>query len=89
MHSDHAKPLNIGTDVLVTVDELIDLVAEAAGKRIGKRYDPSKPQGVRGRNSDNARLRHVLEWEPAVSLSEGLGATYGWIEGELSKQGRL
>lgn len=88
MRSDYAEPLNLGTDVLVTVDELIDLVAEVAGKRIRKRYDLSKPQGVRGRNSDNAKLRDVLEWEPSVHLRDGLAATYRWIESELKKAGR-
>ncbi|HXF72510.1 MAG TPA: NAD-dependent epimerase/dehydratase family protein [Actinomycetota bacterium] len=87
--SDHAEPLNLGSDVLISVDELVDLVADIAGKRIRKRHDPTKPQGVRGRNSDNSRLREVLGWEPTTSLREGLEATYRWIEGELRKAGRI
>jgi nucleoside-diphosphate-sugar epimerase len=89
MRSDYPHPLNLGTDELVTVNELVDLVAEAAGKRITKRYDPSKPQGVRGRNSDNSRLREVLGWEPQISLSEGLVPTYRWIESELKSARRV
>ena len=56
------------------------MVAEIGGKRIVKRHDPSKPQGVRGRNSDNSRLREVLGWEPQIGLREGLVPTYHWIE---------
>ncbi len=88
MRSDHAEPINLGSDVLVTVDELVDLVAEIAGKRIVKRHDTTKPQGVRGRNSDNTRLRQVLGWEPRTSLREGLERTYRWIEAELARAGR-
>ena len=56
-----------------------------AGKKINKRHNLTGPQGVRGRNSDNTRLREVLKWEPQVSLEEGLSRTYRWIEGELQK----
>jgi nucleoside-diphosphate-sugar epimerase len=89
MQSDYREPLNLGTDRLVTIDELVDIVAKVAGKRIRKRHDLSKPQGVRGRNSDNSLLREVLGWEPSTPLEEGLRATYFWIEGELRKQGRI
>jgi GDP-D-mannose 3',5'-epimerase len=87
--SDHSQPLNLGTDRLVTIDELVGLVAEAAGKTIKLRHDTSKPQGVRGRNSDNSKLREVLGWEPQITLEEGLRRTYDWIEEELRKSGRL
>jgi GDP-D-mannose 3', 5'-epimerase len=89
MHSGHSKPLNLGTDELISIDGLVDLVADVAGKHIEKRHDTSKPQGVRGRNSDNSQLRSVLEWEPQTSLREGLTHTYRWIEEELRKAGRL
>lgn len=89
MRSDYPHPLNLGSEELVTVDQLVDTVAEIAGKRIRKRHDTSKPQGVRGRNSDNARLRQVLGWEPRVPLREGLTVTYRWIEAELRKAGRI
>jgi GDP-D-mannose 3',5'-epimerase len=86
--SGYAHPLNLGTDRLVTVDELVNLVADVAGKRVTKRYDLSKPQGVRGRNSDNSKLNEVLGWGPQVSLDDGLKRTYAWIEAELRKAGR-
>jgi GDP-D-mannose 3',5'-epimerase len=89
MKSDHHEPLNLGTDVLITVDGLVDLVSTIAGKRLQKKHDTSKPQGVRGRNSDNSRLRSVLGWEPSVPLQTGLEVTYRWIESELRGTGRL
>jgi GDP-D-mannose 3',5'-epimerase len=89
MRSTHHDPLNLGTDELVTINQLVDLVARIAGKEVQKRHDVSKPQGVRGRNSDNTRLRQVLGWEPHVPLREGLIPTYRWIESELIKAGRV
>lgn len=89
MRSDYPHPLNLGTDELVTVNQLVDMVALIAGKRVVKRHDPSKPQGVRGRNSDNSRLREVLGWEPRIPLREGLAPTYRWIESELKTAGRI
>jgi len=89
MQSDHHAPLNLGQDRMVTINELVDMVAKIAGKRITKRYDTSKPQGVRGRNSDNTRLREVLQWEPMISLESGLEMTYHWIYEQLVKTGRI
>lgn len=88
IQSDFREPLNLGTDVMVTIDELAELVASIAGKRVSLRHDTSKPQGVRGRNSDNTLLREVLGWEPAVSLSEGLRPTYAWIWHQLAATNR-
>ena len=79
MQSDYHEPLNLGSDRLVTVDELIDIIARIAGKTIKKKHDLSKPQGVRGRNSDNTLIRKVLGWEPSITLEEGLVHTYKWI----------
>jgi GDP-D-mannose 3',5'-epimerase len=87
MMSEWREPLNLGQDRLITVNELVDIVARAAGKEIHRRYDRSKPQGVRGRNSDNTRLRQVLGWEPGVSLEKGLERTYRWIESQLAERG--
>ena len=86
MNSDHREPINLGQDRMISINELVDIVANIAGKKIGKRYDLTKPQGVRGRNSDNTRLREVLQWEPSISLEDGLNVTYHWIAGELEKQ---
>jgi nucleoside-diphosphate-sugar epimerase len=88
MHGDCVEPLNLGTDHLVTIDELVDMVSHIAGKRLKKVHDTSKPQGVRGRNSDNSRLRQVLGWEPSASLEQGLEVTYRWILSELQKKGK-
>jgi nucleoside-diphosphate-sugar epimerase len=82
MRSDYAQPLNLGQDRLLTINQLADLVAEIAGVRIRKRH-VAGPQGVRGRNSDNTRLRQVLGWEPEISLEEGLARTYAWVEAQV------
>jgi GDP-D-mannose 3',5'-epimerase len=89
MRSDYREPLNLGTDRLVTINQLVDTVAQVAGKRIYKAYDLTKPQGVRGRNSDNTRLRQVFAWEPRITLEEGLARTYAWIQAELQRHGRI
>jgi GDP-D-mannose 3',5'-epimerase len=89
MASDYREPLNLGTDRLIAVNDLFDLVCRIAGKRLRRKNDISKPQGVRGRNSDNSRLRQVLGWEPSISLDDGLRSTYYWIEQELQHAGRI
>ncbi|HSS19384.1 MAG TPA: NAD-dependent epimerase/dehydratase family protein [Pyrinomonadaceae bacterium] len=86
MRSDYVEPLNLGQDRMLSINELVDIISGIAGKKIAKRYDLTKPQGVRGRNSDNTRLREVLKWEPAVSLEAGLAKTYEWIAGQLQKK---
>jgi GDP-D-mannose 3',5'-epimerase len=85
MASEYRDALNLGTDELVTIDQLVDLVSETAGKRFRKRHNLQGPQGVRGRNSDNSRLREVLRWEPSITLRRGLEQTYPWIEQEVRK----
>jgi len=89
MACDYDQPLNLGTEQLVTINGLVDLVAQIAEKRLVKRHDLSKPQGVRGRNSDNTRIRQVLGWEPSIPLDQGLEITYKWIESELRNAGRI
>jgi nucleoside-diphosphate-sugar epimerase len=84
MRSDYREPLNLGQDRMVTIDQLVDIVATIAGKRVRKRHDLTKPQGVRGRNSNNERLRAVLDWEPGITLEEGLHRTYAWIAQQLA-----
>lgn len=86
MRSDYHEPLNLGQDRMISINELVDIVAALAGKKISKRYDVTKPQGVRGRNSDNTRLREVLNWEPEVSLEDGLSTTYAWIAEQIGVQ---
>ena len=89
MMSAHRDPFNLGQDRLISINELVDIVATVAGKRVRRRHDLTKPQGVRGRNSDNTRLRQVLKWEPQVSLEEGLERTYRWIESQLAERGLI
>lgn len=89
MRSDYADPLNLGTDRLLSINELVHLVARIAKKTIFKTHDVSKPQGVRGRNSNNDRLRQVLSWEPSITLEEGMAKTYSWIETQLAQSGRI
>jgi nucleoside-diphosphate-sugar epimerase len=89
MRSDFKQPLNLGQDRMISINQLVEMVAEIAGKEIRKRHDLSKPQGVRGRNSDNSLLREVLDWEPRLSLEDGLSRTYDWILGQLQSAGKL
>jgi nucleoside-diphosphate-sugar epimerase len=82
MRSDYAEPLNLGQDRLVTIGQLVEMVAHIASIEVKMKHVEG-PQGVRGRNSDNTRLRNVLKWEPEISLEEGLTRTYRWIEQQV------
>lgn len=85
MRSSYREPLNLGQDRMLSIDELADLIAAVAGIAIEKVHVPG-PQGVRGRNSDNSRLREQLQWEPQISLEEGLARTYAWVETQVREQ---
>jgi len=85
IESDYDKPINIGSERLVTIDQLADMIIKFSGKTMTKTYDFSAPQGVRGRNADITLARKVLGWEPKVSLEEGLARTYKWIEEQCRK----
>lgn len=80
MCSDHAGPLNLGSDQMVTINALADVIIDISGKRNIALDHIEGPQGVRGRNSDNSLLREVLEWEPRTKIEDGLIPTYRWIE---------
>ncbi len=88
MRSNYRNPLNLGSEEMVTINRLADIVAEVANKTIQKNHDLGRPQGVRGRNSDNSRLREVLEWEPSVTLEQGLAPTYKWIAAQVEGAGK-
>lgn len=83
MNSDYYEPLNLGTDRMVSINELVDIVSAVAKKPVKRYHDLTKPQGVRGRNSDNTKLKQVLGWEPKIKLEDGLKKTYDWIYNEV------
>lgn len=80
MKSNFDQPLNIGSDRLVSINDLADIIIDISGKKIGKSYDLSAPQGVRGRNADLTLINEILNWKPRISLEEGLKKTYEWIK---------
>jgi GDP-D-mannose 3',5'-epimerase len=82
MHSDFDQPLNLGTERMVSINELARIIMTIAGKQLSIEH-VAGPEGVRGRNSDNTKLREVLGWEPTIELEEGLAETYRWIEKQL------
>ena len=86
MHSDIREPLNIGSDQLVTINQLVDIVEGIAGIRLKRRYKLDAPKGVRGRNSDNTLIKQRLGWVPSVRLEHGMRRTYEWIHGEMTTQ---
>ena len=77
-------PLNIGSNELVTINRLVDLVEEIAGVKLKRNYNLQAPKGVNGRNSDNTKIRALLNWEPSISLRDGLEKTYRWIYDQMS-----
>jgi GDP-D-mannose 3',5'-epimerase len=80
MHSDILEPINLGSNELVTINQLVDIVEEIAGpKRLRRHYNLKAPKGVNGRNSDNTKIQHYLGWQPGIRLREGLEKTYAWI----------
>jgi len=77
--SDYEKPLNIGSDQFISINELADLIIEISHKKVTKEYDSSKPQGVRGRNADLTLISEITGWRPKTTYREGLEKTYRWI----------
>lgn len=84
MESDVTEPLNIGSDRLLTVNELVDIIAKISGKKIEKKYNLNAPQGVRGRNADLHLVKNKIEWEPVINLEQGLKKTYQWVKKQIS-----
>jgi GDP-D-mannose 3', 5'-epimerase len=83
MESDERAPVNIGSSEMVTINQLVDLVEGLAGVRLIREYDTGAPKGVAGRNSDNSRIRTLLNWEPPTPLVVGLEPTYRWIHDQM------
>ena len=88
MDSDHTQPLNLGRAELVSINGLLDIIQGFAGIELNRKYDLSKPQGVRGRNSDNTLIQETLGWEPEVDLATGLEKTYHWIKEQHDRRKR-
>lgn len=82
--SDVTEPLNVGSDELVTINQLVDIVEGIAGVKLEREYKLDAPQGVRGRNSDNTRIEKLLGWSPSISLEHGLEQTYRWVYDQLA-----
>ncbi|MDA2928757.1 NAD-dependent epimerase/dehydratase family protein [Acidobacteria bacterium AH-259-O06] len=85
MYSDITEPINLGSEELISINGLVDIVEEIAGVKLEHRYDLDAPQGVRGRNSDNTLIKKLLNWEPDLPLKEGMVRTYNWICGQMTK----
>jgi nucleoside-diphosphate-sugar epimerase len=83
--ADDPNPVNLGSDELVTINQLVDIVEQIAGVSVERKHNLSAPQGVRGRSSDNTEILRRYGWAPSVSLAEGLERTYRWIYGEVKK----
>jgi GDP-D-mannose 3', 5'-epimerase len=86
MDSEVTEPLNLGSSELVTINQLVEIVEGIAGIKVQRNHNLDAPQGVRGRNSDNTRIKAELGWEPSISLEEGLGKTYAWIYDRLAER---
>jgi GDP-D-mannose 3',5'-epimerase len=84
MYSNIEEPINLGSSEMVSINKLVDIVESIAGYKLNRKYDLNAPKGVRGRNSDNTLIKQYLDWEPSVSLKEGLGKTYAWIKEQMT-----
>jgi GDP-D-mannose 3', 5'-epimerase len=83
MDADITEPVNLGSATLVTIDELVSIVEEIAGVTLERRYKTDAPTGVRGRNSDNTKLKAAIGWEPSTTLRDGLDVTYQWVRDQV------
>jgi GDP-D-mannose 3', 5'-epimerase len=83
MHSKHNQPINVGSDRLVTINKMVKIISEVANKNVSIKYDLTKPQGVRGRNSNNKNVEKILKWKTNITLEEGLKKTYNWIQSQI------
>jgi GDP-D-mannose 3', 5'-epimerase len=84
--SDILEPINLGSNELVTINQLVDIVEEIAGIKLKRSYNLSAPKGVKGRNSDNTLIKQYLGWEPSTKLRDGMEKTYRWIYDEMTKK---
>jgi nucleoside-diphosphate-sugar epimerase len=85
MQSDFMGPVNIGSEEMVTINQLVETVAKVSGKVVKRMYKLDAPLGVRGRNSNNDLIREKLGWDYEQTLEEGIRKTYDWIKGQINK----
>ena len=83
--SDFAEPINLGSNELVSINQLVDIVEEIAGTKLKRTYNLSAPKGVNGRNSDNTLMQKVFHWEPSTQLRIGMERTYRWIHDQMTQ----
>ena len=90
MESDVEEPINIGSDEMVSINQLVDIVEKIAGVKLKRNYNLDAPKGVRGRNSDNTLIKQKLSWAPSISLRTGMERTYRWIydQAKAREEGR-
>ncbi|NYZ17904.1 NAD-dependent epimerase/dehydratase family protein [Azospirillum sp. RWY-5-1] len=86
MHSDCEEPLNVGSDEMVSINQLVDIVEDIAGVKLRRAYKLDAPKGVRGRNSDNDLIKARLGWAPSITLRDGLAKTYAWVYEQVAAQ---
>jgi nucleoside-diphosphate-sugar epimerase len=84
LNSDILEPINLGSDEMVSINQLVDIVEGIAGIKLERQYNLDAPKGVRGRNSDNTLISELLGWAPSITLQEGLEKTYAWIYDQVS-----
>jgi nucleoside-diphosphate-sugar epimerase len=89
MESAIREPINLGSDELVTINQLVSIVEDVAGIRLARKYKLDAPKGVRGRNSDNTRILDQLGWKPSIQLGEGIAKTYAWIFDQMTASGEI
>jgi nucleoside-diphosphate-sugar epimerase len=75
-----ATPINLGSNELIAINDLVSLAEDIGGVKLARQYNPDAPRGVAGRNSDNTFIQQILAWEPRIPFREGLAKTYAWIE---------
>ena len=89
LESEIHEPINLGSNELVTIDQLVSIAEQIAGIKLERKYNLGAPKGVNGRNSDNTKIKQYLGWEPSIRLKEGLARTYAWIESEMMATSRV
>ena len=86
MDSAVREPINIGSDQMVSINQMVGILEEIAGIKLERKYNLDAPKGVRGRNSENSKIMALLGWEPTISLEHGLFETYNWIQQEIASK---